>query len=264
MRIARYWDVERAEARYAFIEDEMLIAAIGDPVRGFVRGSAVGPLASARLLPPVAPGKIVCVGLNYRAHVTENDPTRTIPDEPVLFMKPPSAVIGPGDAIEIAYPDHRTDYEAELAVVLGRRARRVPERDALDYVFGYTAANDVTDRDLQKKDGQWVRAKGFDTYCPLGPWIETHIDLGSATVESRLNGQVKQSQTTAAMIFRVSYLVSFVSHVMTLEPGDVLLTGTPEGVGPMRAGDVIDVEIGGIGVLRNLVTNRPGAIRQGP
>lgn len=263
MRIARYWDVERAEARYAFVEDEILIAAIGDPIRGFVRGSAVGPLASARLLPPVTPSKIVCVGLNYRAHVTENDPTRTIPDEPVIFMKPPSAIIGPGDAIEIAYPTHRTDYEAELAVVIGRRARRVSERDALDYVLGYTAANDVTDRDLQKKDGQWVRAKGFDTYCPLGPWIETHIDLGSATVESRLNGQVKQSQTTAAMIFRVSYLVSFISHVMTLEPGDVLLTGTPEGVGPMRAGDVIEVEIGGIGVLRNLVTNRPGAGRQG-
>lgn len=263
MRIARYWDVERAEARYAFVEDEILIAAIGDPIRGFVRGSTVGLLASARLLPPVTPSKIVCVGLNYRAHVTENDPTRIIPDEPVIFMKPPSAIIGPGDAIEIAYPTHRTDYEAELAVVIGRRARRVSERDALDYVLGYTAANDVTDRDLQKKDGQWVRAKGFDTYCPLGPWIETHIDLGSATVESRLNGQVKQSQTTAAMIFRVSYLVSFISHVMTLEPGDVLLTGTPEGVGPMRAGDVIEVEIGGIGVLRNLVTNRPGAGRQG-
>ncbi len=263
MRIALYWDVERAEARYAFIEDAMLISAIGDPIRGFVRGSTVGPLAGTRLLPPVTPSKIVCVGLNYRAHVTENDPTRTIPDEPVIFMKPASAIIGPGDAIEIAYPAHRTDYEAELAVVIGRRARRVPERDALDYVFGYTAANDVTDRDLQKKDGQWVRAKGFDTYCPLGPWIETHIDLGSATVESRLNGQVKQSQTTAAMIFRVSFLVSFVSHVMTLEPGDVLLTGTPEGVGPMQAGDVIEVEICGIGVMRNLVTNRPGAIRQG-
>jgi 2-keto-4-pentenoate hydratase/2-oxohepta-3-ene-1,7-dioic acid hydratase in catechol pathway len=217
------------------------------------RNEPVGAVAELTLLPPVAPGKIVCVGLNYVAHVTENDPTRVVPEEPVLFMKPPSALIGPGDAIVIANPDHRTDYEAELAIVIGRRARNVSEAEALDHAFGYTAGNDVSDRILQRKDGQWVRAKGYDTYCPLGPWIETELDVADVRVESRLNGEVRQSQTTASMIFSPRFLISFISRVMTLEPGDVIMTGTPEGVGPMTAGDTIEIEVGGVGVLRNAV-----------
>jgi 2-keto-4-pentenoate hydratase/2-oxohepta-3-ene-1,7-dioic acid hydratase in catechol pathway len=258
VKIVRYRDQTTSQTRFGLVEGATVYAASGDPFAagGLQRGEAVGPVAGVTLLPPVQPGKIVCVGLNYRAHVTENDPTRTVPDEPVLFMKPTSALLGPGEAIVIANPDHRTDHEAELAIVIGRRARHVSEATSLDHVLGYTAGNDVSDRVLQKKDGQWVRAKGFDTYCPLGPWIETDLDVTDVKVESRLNGEVKQSQTTASMIFSPAFLVSFISRVMTLEPGDVILTGTPEGVGPMQPGDTIEIEIGGVGVLRNSVTKR--------
>jgi 2-keto-4-pentenoate hydratase/2-oxohepta-3-ene-1,7-dioic acid hydratase in catechol pathway len=256
MKIARYRDPASGEARFGIVEEETVFEAAGDPFTGLIRGEEVGSLASTTVLAPVRPGKVVCVGLNYRAHVTEGDPTRQIPEEPVLFMKPPSAVIGPGQAIEIAHPGNRTDFEAELAVVIGRRARDVDEAQALDHLLGYTAGNDVSDRYLQQKDGQWVRAKGFDTYCPLGPWLETEIDLSTAKVESRLNGEVRQSQTTASLIFPVPFLISFISRVMTLDPGDVILTGTPEGVGPMQPGDTIEVEIGGVGVLQNPVRAR--------
>jgi 2-keto-4-pentenoate hydratase/2-oxohepta-3-ene-1,7-dioic acid hydratase in catechol pathway len=256
MKIVRYRDASTREARYGIVEGDTVHAATGDPFAGLTRGDAVGPVTAVSLLAPVVPGKIVCVGLNYAAHVTENDPTREVPEEPVLFMKPPSAVIGPGAAVEIAHPGNRTDYEAELAVVIGKRGRDVEERDALDYVLGFCAGNDVSDRVLQRKDGQWVRAKGFDTYCPLGPWIETDADVSAAKVESRLNGRVKQSQTTASMIFPVPFLIAYISRVMTLEPGDVIMTGTPEGVGPMQPGDTIEIEIGGVGVLSNPVRAR--------
>ena len=256
MKIVRYRDGASGEARYGLLEDGTVYAANGDPftLAGMTPRDEVGPLHSLPLLPPVQPGKIVCVGLNYVAHVTENDATRTVPDEPVLFMKPQSSLIGAGEPIVIANPDHRTDYEAELAIVIGRRARHVSEAEAFDYVLGFTAGNDVSDRDLQRKDGQWVRAKGFDTYCPLGPCIDTAADVTNAKVESRLNGEVRQSQTTASMIFTPAFLISFISGIMTLEPGDVILTGTPEGVGPMKGGDTIEVEVGGVGVLRNPVT----------
>lgn len=256
MRIVRYRDAATGEARDGIVEGDTVHATTGDLCSGLTRGDAVGPLATASLLAPVRPGKIVCVGLNYAAHVTESDPSRQVPDEPVLFMKPPSAVIGPGAAIEIANPDHRTDYEAELAVVIGKRARDVAEGEALDFVLGYCAGNDVSDRVVQRNDGQWVRAKGFDTYCPLGPWIATDVDVSAARVESRLNGEVKQAQTTASMIFPVPFLIAYISRVMTLEPGDVIMTGTPEGVGPMQPGDTIEIEIGGVGVLSNPVRTR--------
>ena len=255
MKIVRYRDGAAGEGRYGLLEDGTVYAAEGDPFAGsgMTPGTAVGPLDGLALLPPVQPGKIVCVGLNYVAHVTENDASRTVPDEPVLFMKPPSALIGSGETIRIANPDHRTDYEAELAIVIGARCRNVSEADAAQYVLGYTAANDVSDRNLQKKDGQWVRAKGFDTYCPLGPCLVTDLDVSDTSVASRLNGEPRQSQTTASMIFSPNHLIAVISGVMTLEPGDVILTGTPEGVGPMRAGDTIEVEVGGVGVLRNPV-----------
>ena len=255
MKIVRYRDQPSGEARFGLLEDETVYAASGDlfAAGGLRRGEAVDPVARLTLLPPVQPGKIVCVGLNYAAHVTENDPTRVVPEEPVLFMKPPSALIGPGEPIVIANPDHRTDYEAELVIVIGRRARNVAEADAADYVLGYTCGNDVSDRILQRKDGQWVRAKGYDTYCPLGPCLATDLDVADALVQSRLNGEVRQSQTTASMIFNPRFLVSFISRVMTLEPGDVILTGTPEGVGPMKSGDTIEIEVGGVGVLSNPV-----------
>jgi 2-keto-4-pentenoate hydratase/2-oxohepta-3-ene-1,7-dioic acid hydratase in catechol pathway len=224
--------------------DSLAQAHIGSPVEAF---------ETAEVLPPVMPGKIVCVGLNYLAHVTENDPSRQIPDEPVIFMKPASALLGHQGVIRIANPDHRTDYEAELALVIGKEARNVRPDEALDYVLGYTCANDVSDRVLQKKDGQWVRAKGFDTYCPLGPWIETEIDLDSVVVSSFLNGEPRQSQAVSTMLFPVPVLISFVSKVMTLHPNDVILTGTPEGVGPLQFGDTIEVTVSGVGTLTNTV-----------
>ncbi|MDQ3044556.1 MAG: fumarylacetoacetate hydrolase family protein [Chloroflexota bacterium] len=254
MKIVRYGTDGGAD--YGILENETVYAATGDLFDGLGRGDEVGALASLTLLTPIQPGKIVCVGLNYAAHVTENDASRTVPEEPVLFMKPNSTLIAPGDPITIANPENRTDYEAELVIVIGKRARRISESDAVAYIFGFTAGNDVSDRVLQAKDGQWIRAKGFDTYCPLGPCIETELDVRDAKVESRLNGEVRQSQTTANMIFNPHFLVSYISNVMTLDPGDIIMTGTPEGVGPLKSGDTIDVEVGGIGVLRNPVTNR--------
>ncbi|MDW7982459.1 MAG: fumarylacetoacetate hydrolase family protein [Thermomicrobium sp.] len=239
------------------VEDGWAYEAEGDWFAGPPRrGRAVGPFERFTVLPPIErPSKIVAVGLNYAAHVTENDPTRTIPDEPVLFLKPPSALLGHGGTILLP-PGNRIDYEAELCLVIGRRARRVRESEALNYVLGYTCGNDVSHRDFQYKDGQWVRGKGFDTFCPLGPWIETEVDPRDLAIVSRLNGQVRQNSRTSQMLFPPAFLVSFISNVMTLEPGDIIMTGTPYGVGPMVPGDVIEVEIEGIGVLRNPVGAR--------
>jgi len=202
----------------------------------------------AHLLCPVAPTKIVGIGRNYAAHAKElgNEP----PAEPLLFLKPPSALLEPGGLVRLPKESARVEHEAELAVVLGRRARNVATADALGCVFGYSCACDVTARDLQRKDVQFTRAKGFDTFCPVGPWIETELDPRAAPVMCRVNGQTRQSGTTSQMIFDVPALVSYVSRVMTLEPGDVILTGTPEGVGPLASGDTIEVEVGGVGVLR--------------
>jgi 2-keto-4-pentenoate hydratase/2-oxohepta-3-ene-1,7-dioic acid hydratase in catechol pathway len=205
------------------------------------------------LVAPLTPGKIVCVGLNYLDHVTERDPNRKIPDEPVLFMKPTSSVIGPGDTIEIANPENQTDYEAEVALVVGKTARDVPQAHWREFIAGFTCANDVSDRTLQKKDGQWIRAKGFHTYCPVGPWIETELDLDQAVVQSRLNGELRQNQAVSTMLFPIPLLVSYISGIMTLDPGDLILTGTPFNVGPMKAGDTIEVSVSGIGTLANPV-----------
>jgi len=256
MKIVRYRDAASGEVRYGVLEDETVHTASGDPFDGgLTKGDVIGRMEALTLLPPVQPGKIVCVGLNYRAHITENDATRQVPDEPVLFMKPPSALIGPDEPIRIANPNNRTDYEAELVIVIGKEARNVAEADVPDVVFGYTAGNDVSDRVLQQKDGQWVRAKGFDTYCPLGPCVVTadELDVSDVPVISRLNGETRQDQRTSSMIFSPTVLVAFISRVMTLHPGDVILTGTPENVGPMQPGDTIEIEVGGIGVLRNPV-----------
>jgi len=241
----------------------------GDSLSGPHPGQHLADIETADILPPILPGKIVCVGLNYLAHVTENDPSRQAPDEPVIFMKPPSALVGHQGRIRIAHPGHRTDYEAELAVVIGKEARKIEPADALSFVLGYTCANDVSDRTLQKKDGQWVRAKGFDTYCPLGPWIETELDLCSAVVSSSVNGQLRQSQAVSTMLFPAPFLVSFISKVMTLHPGDVILTGTPEGVGPLQLEDGAEVSVSGIGTLSHTVGclvppwAAPGAARYG-
>jgi 2-keto-4-pentenoate hydratase/2-oxohepta-3-ene-1,7-dioic acid hydratase in catechol pathway len=255
MKIVRYLDSATDAPAYGVLEGDAVRRASGDLYSGLTAGEVAGPVGELRLLAPLDPGKIVCVGLNYAAHVTERDPNRKIPREPVLFMKPRSAVIGPGEAITIAYPEHETHHEAELVAVIGKTAAHVSVETALDYVFGYTCGNDVSDRVLQKNDGQWIRAKGFRTYCPLGPAIQTELDLSDTPVISRVNGEMRQSQTTASMLWDVPTLIAYISGIMTLEPGDLIMTGTPEGVGPLVAGDTCEIEIGGIGVLANPVTN---------
>ena len=204
------------------------------------------------LLAPVLPSKLVCVGKNYAAHAAEFG--MEVPEEPLLFLKPSTAVIGPGDPIRLLPINDRTDYEGELAVVIGRLARNVQAEDASRFILGFTCANDVTLRDLQRADDQWTRAKGFDGSCPLGPWIETSVDPTDALVETRLNGDVVQRASTADMVFGVADLIEYITTFMTLLPGDVLLTGTPEGVGRLRSGDIVEVEVEGVGTLRNGVT----------
>lgn len=200
---------------------------------------------------PVAPSKVVCVGRNYAAHAKELG--NEVPSEPLLFLKPPSSVIGPGEFVVIPRSSSRVEHESELGVVVGKRARNVSPEEALSYVYGYTAVCDVTARDLQRKDVQFTRAKGFDTFCPVGPWVETELDVLDVEVSCIVSGAVKQRGRTSQMVFPVATLVSAMSHVMTLEPGDLLVTGTPEGVGPLVDGDELVVAIEGIGELRNRV-----------
>jgi 2-keto-4-pentenoate hydratase/2-oxohepta-3-ene-1,7-dioic acid hydratase in catechol pathway len=212
------------------------------------------PWTPASLRVPVTPSKILCIGRNYAAHAKElgND----VPKEPLLFLKPPSSLLDPGGTIELPPSSARVEHEAELGVVIGRTCRDVPRERALDYVFGYTCVGDITARDLQRKDVQFTRAKGFDTFCPVGPWIETELDPSKLTVRCRVNGEVRQDGLTSDMIFDVATLVAYASCMMTLEAGDIIATGTPEGVGPLVAGDRLEIEIGGIGILRNDVAAR--------
>lgn len=228
------------------------VAAIKDPFFGEILtpGKAY-PLAEVTLLPPVLPSKIVAIGLNYRDHAAEMG--KPIPAEPLMFLKPSSAVNRPGGDIVYPAASRRVDYEAELAVVIGKTAKDVPEADAASFIFGYTCINDVTARDLQAKDVQYTRAKGFDTFAPIGPWIETELDPSALRILARVNGQVRQDGNTRDMGADPYRLVEYVSHVMTLYPGDIIATGTPKGVGAVFPGDVIEVEVEGIGVLSNRV-----------
>jgi 2-keto-4-pentenoate hydratase/2-oxohepta-3-ene-1,7-dioic acid hydratase in catechol pathway len=209
-------------------------------------------LSEVKLLAPVAPSKIVCVGRNYREHAAELG--NKMPDVPLLFLKAPSAVIASGEEIELPQASQQVEHEGELGVVIGRMARKISSGDdPLNYVFGYTCVNDVTARDLQRKDVQFTRGKSFETFCPVGPWIETEIDPCNVAVETRLNGEVKQKGNTADMAFPVAFLISYISEIMTLYPGDLIATGTPAGVSRMNHGDTVEVEVTGIGVLRNHV-----------
>jgi len=207
------------------------------------------------LLPPCEPTKIVCVGKNYKAHIQELHPNEDLPKEPLLFLKPPSALNAPGGVILLPPQSQRVDYEGELAVVIGRALSWGNEGAAEQAIFGYTLANDVTARDLQKKDSQWTRGKGFDTFCPVGPWLATELPP-NPTIVTRVNGAERQRAGLDQMIFSPVAIVSYVSQVMTLHPGDIILTGTPEGVAPLQEGDVVEVEMAGIGVLRNSVEKR--------
>jgi len=219
----------------------------GSPFEGARLGSIEIPWSAADLRAPVRPSKIVCVGRNYAAHAKElgND----VPKEPLLFFKPPSSVIGPGGAVVLPKESERVEHEAELGVVIGRRIRRVAREQAMTAVYGYTCVCDVTARDLQKKDGQWTRAKGFDTFCPVGPWIETELDPADLAVKCVVDGAERQSGRTSQMIFDIATLISYVSAAMTLEPGDLVVTGTPEGVGPLAPGNKVVVSVEGIGEL---------------
>jgi 2-keto-4-pentenoate hydratase/2-oxohepta-3-ene-1,7-dioic acid hydratase in catechol pathway len=212
------------------------------------------PLADVRLLAPVLPSKVVAIGRNYADHAAELG--NEVPDDPIIFLKPSTAVVGPRDPI--VYPaqlSERVDFEGELAVVIGRLCRQVPPERVAEVIFGYTCANDVTARDLQAKDGQWARAKGFDTFCPLGPWIETDIDPADLELTTIVNGEIRQNSRTSLLLHDVTALVAYVTAVMTLLPGDVLLTGTPAGVGPLKDGDEVSVTIERIGTLTNGVTS---------
>jgi 2-keto-4-pentenoate hydratase/2-oxohepta-3-ene-1,7-dioic acid hydratase in catechol pathway len=202
-----------------------------------------------KLLSPCLPSKVVAVGLNYRDHAEELG--LAIPDEPILFIKPSTSVIGPGDMIALPAQSVRVDYEAELAIVISKSARNVPREKAHEYILGFTCLNDVTARDLQSKDGQWTRSKSFDTFCPIGPWIDTEIDASDLKIELVLNGETKQKSRTSNLIFNSAVLVEFISAVMTLHPGDVIATGTTSGIGPMGPGDTVEVRIEGIGSLVN-------------
>jgi len=239
-------------AAWAREEGERLRLLTGDPFVGTTDAAEVVARETARLLPPVLPSKVVAIGLNYKDHAAERN--KPLPEEPLMFLKPPSAVIGPGDTIRKPAWAGRVDHEAEMGIVIGRTARDVASPEAARaHVLGAVCVNDVTARDLQDKDVQFTRAKGFDTFCPVGPCIATGLDLGRLAVIGRVNGEVRQRSRTDQLIFDAGYLVWFVSRVMTLLPGDIISTGTPAGIGPLQAGDVVEVEVEGVGVLRNPV-----------
>ena len=261
MRIIRFSAPEKlgvgTDPLFGVLNDQDAVLVLrGDPIySGIVPVEKSLNLNDVKLLAPVIPrSKVVCIGKNYADHAAEMD--SEVPSEPIIFIKPNTSVIGPNETIIWPRMSERIDYEAELAIVIGRICKEVPASKAKDVIYGYTLANDVTARDLQKKDGQWSRAKGFDTFCPLGPWIETEFIPGDQNITATLNGEVKQSSMLSEMIFKVPQIVEFVTNVMTLLPGDVILTGTPAGIGPMPSGASITVAIDGLGALTNKVSSR--------
>jgi len=250
MKIARFR--HRGELKYGAIEGgnlRLIEGSIFD--REIKPGPSIVSIEEVELSSPCDPSKIVCVGLNYKDHAKEL--SMELPKTPVIFLKPPTSVIGPGDNIVYPLSVKRLDYEAELSVIIKREAKAIPEADISDYILGYTCLNDITARDLQRKDGQWTRAKSFDTFCPIGPSISTDLDANDLKIELILNNDLRQSSHTDTLIFGIEYLISFISHIMTLLPGDIIATGTPKGVGPLSKGDVVEVRIEKIGSLSNRV-----------
>ena len=246
-----------ADPLFGILNDQDSILVLrGDPIySGIVPQDKTLKLGDVKLLAPVIPrSKVVCIGKNYADHAAEMG--SVVPTEPIIFIKPNTSVIGPNETIVWPKMSERVDHEVELAIVIGRICKEVPAAKANDVIYGYTIANDVTARDLQKKDGQWSRAKGFDTFCPLGPWIETEFIPKDQKITATLNGEVKQSAVLSEMIFKIPQIIEFVTNVMTLLPGDVILTGTPAGIGPMPAGASISVAIEGLGTLTNKVSPR--------
>ena len=250
MRWIRYQHSDQPPG-YGWVENDMVGKVHGSPFGERQREEPTLPLKAVRLLPPTQPSKIICVGRNYAAHAAEHK--ADVPEIPLIFLKPPSALIGAGETILLPPQSRHVEHEAELAVVMGKRGRWITPETARDYILGYTIANDVTARDLQRRDGQWTRGKGFDTFCPVGPWIETDFDPADALITCRVNGDVRQMGSTREMVFGIPQIIAFISSVMTLEPGDLILTGTPAGVGPLTDGDVVEIEIEGLGLLHNPV-----------
>lgn len=243
---------------YGVLEEEQVFLLDGDLFGDFRVGPKIAAVKDVKILCPVEPSKLVAVGRNYAAHAAELD--NQVPEEPLIFLKAPTTVIGTEERIIYPKLTQNLHYEGELALVIGKRARHIHHEEWSQYVLGYTCANDVTARDLQRKDGQWARAKSFDTFCPLGPYLAmvengylAEVNPSNARLQTRVNGQTRQDTSTSLMINKLPYLIEYISAVMTLLPGDVILTGTPEGVGPIQAGDVVEVEIEGLGVLRNQV-----------
>lgn len=252
MRIVRYETLDgTSKPKYGWILDGK-VGEIGGNVFGrYRRNEAETPLADVRLLAPSQPSKIVCVGRNYVEHAKElgND----VPKVPLIFLKPASSIIPNGGTIILPPQSAQVEHEAELVIVIGKRGRNITAENAKKHIFGYTIGNDVTARDLQKTDGQWTRAKGFDTFCSFGPWIDTDFDPADAVITCRVNGQMRQMASTRDMVFNVGTLIAYISSIMTLEPGDLVFTGTPAGVGELKHGDEVVVEIEGLGALKNSV-----------
>jgi 2-keto-4-pentenoate hydratase/2-oxohepta-3-ene-1,7-dioic acid hydratase in catechol pathway len=258
MRLVRF--VAQGLTAYGILSNDEIIELASDeyPPRSSLRRSH--RTADVRLIAPVAPSKIIAVGLNYRDHAHELGMRE--PENPILFLKPPTTVVGPGEPIVYPAMSRQVDYEAELGVVIKDHIHHIVPEDARYHILGYTCVNDVTARDIQKAEGQWTRAKSFDTFCPVGPWIETDLVPDDLLVESYLNGKRMQSARTSQFVFKVDHLVSFVSQVMTLEPGDLILTGTPAGIGPMKPGDEIEIRVEGIGSLKNHVQSPADRARE--
>lgn len=250
MKIIRF--EHKGKMDYGYVKGELITIVRGDIFTGAIETQETESLGKVKILAPVLPSKIVGLGLNYRKHVEEVK--FEIPQEPLIFLKPPSSIIAHLE--HIIYPENaeKVEYEGELGIVIGKKARHVKEEEALDYVLGYTIVNDVSARDYQRKDKQWTRGKGFDTFCPFGPLIATGLNPNHLKIETRLNGRTVQSSNTDDMIFGCARQISFISKVMTLLPGDLIATGTPSGVGPLKKGDVVEIEIEGIGVLKNPVS----------
>ena len=254
MRFVRY-QLKNEEPRAGWLHEGLIGTIDGSIFGEFRRNDAYIPLEDVRLLAPVLPSKILAIGRNYAAHAKEHG--AEVPESPLVFLKPPSAVINPGDTIYLPPQSEQVEHEAELTVVIGRRGRWISAAEAGRYILGYTVANDVTARDLQRKDGQWTRSKGFDTFAPFGPWVDTDFDPTDAAITCHVNGVMRQMGSTRDMVFKVNQLVAYCASIMTLEPGDLIMTGTPSGVSPLAPGDMVEVHIDGLGILRNPVAAEP-------
>lgn len=251
MKFIRFILENRSEPKVGWIYNDLVGEIEGDLFSEYRRLEANIPIQNIRLLAPIVPGKIVAIGWNYQDHATEFD--REVPEYPTIFLKPPSTIIGNGEAIVLPDVSERVEHEAELALVVGKRTKNITPEMAFDQIFGYTIANDVTARDLQRRDETWARGKGFDTFCPIGPWIETDFEPADAVVTCRVNSELRQMASTRDMIFPIPAILAYISSIMTLMPGDLILTGTPAGTSPIHANDVIETQIEGIGTLVNQV-----------